>query len=141
MARDRTASAGGSAGLAMCDARESSNDGDQPKHLPNHPEHREHSREGQNHVEHEHEHERGGGVRPGGEEMRVRLGAAWPPGRYTLTAVAFGVFMGALAGSSSQAVASVLAGVGGVAISLLVMGGLALRRAAQASSLDPTLMN
>ncbi len=76
-----------------------------------------------------------------GQKLRVRLGVLWHFRRQTLTAVAFGVFTGALASSSSQAVASVLAGVGGVAISLLVMAGLALRRAAQASSLDPTLMN
>jgi hypothetical protein len=82
-----------------------------------------------------------GWLRQWGKKLRVRLGVVWQFRRQTLTAVAFGVFTGAVASTPSQAVASVLAGVGGVALSLLVMAGLALRRAAQASSLDLTLMN
>jgi hypothetical protein len=72
-------------------------------------------------------------ARRGWQSARRRLGLAWHLRGQLLAALGVGLAAGLLALAAGPAVAAVLSGVGGVAAALLVMGGIAVRRMAQAT--------
>ena len=72
-------------------------------------------------------------ARRGWQSARRRLGLAWHLRGQLLAALGAGLCTGLLALAAGPAVAAVLSGVGGVAAALLVMGGIAVRRMAQAA--------
>ena len=72
-------------------------------------------------------------ARWGWQSARRRLGLAWHLRGQFLAALGAGLGTGLLALAAGPAVAAVLSGVGGVAAALLVMGGIAVRRMAQAA--------